>query len=90
MKMMVNSVETLQKKIAQVRAAQEQFAKFTQEQVDEIFFQVSMAANQARIQLAKMAVEETGIGVAEDKVIKITTHQNIYIMHIKMLKLAEL
>ena len=68
--MMVNSVETLQKKIAQVRAAQEQFAKFTQEQVDEIFFQVSMAANQARIQLAKMAVEETGIGVAEDKVIK--------------------
>ena len=70
MKMMVNSVETLQKKIAQVRAAQEQFAKFTQEQVDEIFFQVSMAANQARIQLAKMAVEETGIGVAEDKVIK--------------------
>ena len=68
--MMVNSVETLQKKIAQVRAAQEQFAKFTQEQVDEIFFQVSKAANQARIQLAKMAVEETGIGVAEDKVIK--------------------
>ena len=64
MKMMVNSVETLQKKIAQVRAAQEQFAKFTQEQVDEIFFQVSMAANQARIQLAKMAVEETVIGLA--------------------------
>ena len=68
--MIVNSVETLQKKMAQVRAAQAEFAKFTQEQVDEIFFQVSMAANQARIQLAKMAVEETGIGVAEDKVIK--------------------
>ena len=68
--MIVNSVETLQKKMAQVRAAQAEFAKFTQEQVDEIFFQVSMAANQARIPLAKMAVEETGIGVAEDKVIK--------------------
>ena len=77
--MMVNSVETLQKKIAQVRAAQEQFAKFTQEQVDEIFFQVSMAANQARIQLAKMAVEETGIGVAEDKVDKKSLRIRIYI-----------
>ena len=82
--MIVNNVETLQKKIAQVRAAQEQFAKFTQEQVDEIFFQVAMAANQARIPLAKMAVEETGIGVAEDKVIK-----NIYTTHTKMLKLVE-
>ena len=88
--MIVNSVETLQKKMAQVRAAQAEFAKFTQEQVDEIFFQVSMAANQARIPLAKMAVEETGIGVAEDKVIKITMHQNTYTMHIKMLKLVEL
>lgn len=68
--MIVNSVETLQKKMAQVRAAQAEFAKFTQEQVDEIFFQVSMAANQARIPLAKMAVEETGRGIYEDKITK--------------------
>ena len=56
--------------MAEVRAAQQEYATYTQEQVDEIFFQVAMAANQARIPLAKMAAEETGIGVAEDKVIK--------------------
>lgn len=68
--MIVNNVETLQKKMAEVRAAQQKYATYTQEQVDKIFFEVSMAANKARIPLAKMAVEETGIGVAEDKVIK--------------------
>lgn len=66
----VNSEETLHELISKVREAQRQFAAFTQEQVDKIFFEASMAANQARIPLAKMAVEETGMGVVEDKVIK--------------------
>lgn len=66
----VNTVEALEKRLAQLRAAQEKFAEYTQEQVDHIFFKASVAANQQRIPLAKMAVEETGMGVAEDKVIK--------------------
>ena len=66
----VNSEETLHELIGKVKEAQRQFAKFTQEQVDKIFFEASMAANQARIPLAKMAVEETGMGIVEDKVIK--------------------
>ncbi len=66
----VNSEETLHELIGKVREAQRQFATFTQEQVDKIFFEASMAANQARIPLAKMAVEETGMGIVEDKVIK--------------------
>ena len=53
-----------------MRKAQERFASYSQEQVDQIFFEAAMAANKARIPLAKMAVEETGMGVAEDKVIK--------------------
>lgn len=52
----VNSVETLLEKIKEVRAAQEIFATYTQEQVDKIFFAAAVAANQARIPLAKMAV----------------------------------
>ena len=68
--MIVNSVETLKQKMEQVRKAQAEFATFTQEQVDKIFFEAAMEANKQRIPLAKMAVEETGIGVAEDKVIK--------------------
>ena len=68
--MVVNNVETLKQKMEQVREAQAKFATFTQEQVDKIFFEAAMAANKQRIRLAKMAVEETGIGVAEDKVIK--------------------
>lgn len=66
----VNSEETLRALIERVREAERQFATFTQEQVDKIFFAASVAANQARIPLAKMAVEETGMGVVEDKVIK--------------------
>ena len=65
----VDSIETLQNTLVKVRKAQEEFSKFTQEQVDKIF-QVAVAANQARIPLAKMAVEETGMGIVEDKVIK--------------------
>ena len=66
----VDSVESFEKKLASVREAQKIFATYTQEQVDKIFFEAAMAANQARIPLAKMAVEETGMGVVEDKVIK--------------------
>ena len=66
----VDSVETLEERIAQVRAAQKKFAQYTQEQVDEIFKAAAIAANKQRIALAKMAVEETGMGVVEDKVIK--------------------
>ena len=66
----VDSVESLQKLIDDVRNAQKEFAKFSQEKVDKIFLAAAMAANQARIPLAKLAVEETGMGVIEDKVIK--------------------
>lgn len=66
----IDSVETLEDALARVKAAQSEFAKFTQEQVDKIFLAAATAANKARIPLAKMAVEETGMGVVEDKVIK--------------------
>lgn len=65
-----DSVEKLEQLLAKVRSAQAKFATYTQEQVDKIFFAASLAANRARIPLAKMAVEETGMGVVEDKVIK--------------------
>ena len=66
----VDSVESFKEAFENVRKAQEEFAKFSQEKVDEIFKAAAMAANAARIPLAKMAVEETGMGVVEDKVIK--------------------
>ena len=66
----VDSLEALQAKIESVKKAQAKFATYTQEQVDKIFLAASLAANKARIPLAKMAVEETGMGVVEDKVIK--------------------
>ena len=66
----VDCVEALEATLADVREAEAVFAHFTQEQVDKIFLAASIAANQARIPLAKQAVEETGMGVVEDKVIK--------------------
>ena len=66
----VNSVESYQEALKRVKAAQEKFSTYTQEQVDKIFKEAAMAANRARISLAKMAVEETGMGIVEDKVIK--------------------
>ena len=66
----VDSVEKLEQAIQNTRKAQEKFATYTQEQVDKIFLAAASAANKARISLAKMAVEETGMGVVEDKVIK--------------------
>ena len=66
----VDSVDALMAKMDAMRAAQREFATFTQEQVDKIFLAAASAANKQRIALAKMAVEETGMGVVEDKVIK--------------------
>ena len=66
----VDSVEKLEKAIDSVRAAQKIFATYSQEQVDKIFLAAATAANTQRIPLAKLAVEETGMGVVEDKVIK--------------------
>ena len=66
----IDCVEKLEEAIVKVRAAQKVFATYTQEQVDKIFLAAASAANKARIPLAKMAVEETGMGVVEDKVIK--------------------
>ena len=66
----VDSVETLTAKIDEIRAAVEEFSTYTQEAVDKIFLAAATAADKARIPLAKMAVEETGMGVVEDKVIK--------------------
>lgn len=66
----IDSVEKLEKELDRVRAAQKEFSTYTQEQVDKIFLAAAMAANKARIPLAKMAVEETGMGIVEDKIIK--------------------
>ena len=66
----VDSIESLQNTITRIRKAQEEFSKFSQEKVDQIFKAAAIAANQARIPLAQMAVEETGMGVVEDKIIK--------------------
>lgn len=60
----------LDEEIGRVKAAQQAYASFTQQQVDAVFRAAVLAANEARIPLAQMAVEETGMGVVEDKVIK--------------------
>ena len=83
----VDSVEKLEALLARVREAEKIFATYSQEQVDKIFKAAAIAANKARIPLAKMAVEETGMGVVEDKIIKKPTMpQNISTMHIKNTK----
>ena len=66
----VDNVESFEAALARVRAAQKVYATYTQEQVDKIFKAAALAANNMRIPLAKMAVEETSMGVVEDKVIK--------------------
>lgn len=71
-----------------VKKAQQQFANFTQDQVDKIFRAAALAAADSRIPLAKLAVEESGMGIIEDKVIKIILLRNIFIMLIKMRKLV--
>ena len=67
---LIDSVDALEERMASMRKAQAEFATFSQEQVDKIFYEAALAANKSRIPLAKMAVEETGMGVVEDKVIK--------------------
>ena len=69
-RVIVDSIETLEDTIKKVRKAQQEFSHFTQEQVDKIFKMAAIEANNARIPLAKLAVEETGMGIVEDKVIK--------------------
>jgi len=66
----VNTPDTLRDALAEVRSAQQIYSTYTQEQVDAIFKAAALAANKARLPLAKMAVAETGMGVVEDKVIK--------------------
>lgn len=68
--MAVKTVQDLRKRIEEIKRAQKEFSTFSQDKVDEIFRQAAMAANNSRIKLAKMAVEETGMGIVEDKVIK--------------------
>lgn len=68
--MKVTNAQELTARIKQLREAQKKFSTYTQEQVDEIFRQAALAANHNRIKLAKMAVEETGMGIVEDKVVK--------------------
>ena len=68
--MKVTNAQELTARIKQLREAQNKFATYTQEQVDEIFRQAALAANHNRIKLAKLAVEETGMGIVEDKVVK--------------------
>ena len=75
----VDTPEALSETIERVRAAQRKFSEYTAEMVDKIFAAAATAANQARVPLAKMAVEETGMGVVEDKVIKNNyAAENIY------------
>ena len=68
--MKVTNAQELTARIKQLREAQKKFATYTQEQVDEIFRQAALPANHNRIKLAKLAVEETGMGIVEDKVVK--------------------
>ena len=76
----IDDVEALNQALETTRAAQKKFSMYSQEQVDAIFLAVATAANKARISLAKMAVEETGMGVVEDKVIK-NHYASEYIYH---------
>lgn len=86
----IDSVERLEEAIARVRKAQKEFATYTQEQVDKIFFAAAVAANKMRIPLAKLAVEETGMGIVEDKVIKTIMRPSISTTRTRTPKPAEL
>ena len=68
--LVIDSVESFNEALKKVKEAQEKFSTYTQEEVDNIFKAAALAANNARIKLAKLAVEETGMGIVEDKVIK--------------------
>ena len=66
----ISDVKDLDLLITNVKKAQQEFSNFSQEQVDKIFKAVALATNKQRVPLAKMAVDETGMGIFEDKVIK--------------------
>ena len=85
--MIVDTVEALEKRIEEVREAQRIFSTYSQEQVDKIFAAAALAANKARIPLAKQAVAETGMGIVEDKVIK---NHYAFTMHTKIQRPAAL
>ena len=68
--MKVTNAQELTARIKQLREAQKNFSTYAQEKVDELFRQAALAANHNRIKLAKLAVEETGMGIVEDKVVK--------------------
>lgn len=84
--MAVTNVAELNELVARVKKAQREYANFTQEQVDKIFRAAALAAADARIPLAKMAVEESGMGIVEDKVIKTTSLPSTSTTPIKMKK----
>lgn len=84
--MAVTNVAELNALVERVKKAQREYASFTQEQVDKIFRAAALAAADARIPLAKMAVAESGMGIVEDKVIKNTLLLNISTTPIKMKK----
>ena len=79
----VDNVEALEAKMQAMREAQKIFATYTQEQVDKIFYAAAVAANKMRIPLAKQAVEETGRGIVEDKVIKKSLCSRVYLQCIQ-------
>ncbi len=81
--MAVTNVQELDLLVARVKKAQQVFATYTQEQVDEIFRCAALAAADARIPLARMAVTETGMGVLEDKVIKKPLRLRIYLQRLQ-------
>lgn len=82
--MAVTNIAELNALVERVKKAQREYASFTQEQVDKIFRAAALAAADARIPLAKMAVAESGMGIVEDKVIKTTSLPNTFTTHIKM------
>lgn len=79
----VNDEKTLEKMLARVRAAQEKFANYTQEQVDKIFFAAAMAADKARDSAREAGGRGNGDGRSGGKVIKTTMRRNIFIISIK-------
>ncbi len=68
--MKITTTEELIRKIEKIKEAQKIYSTYSQDKVDKIFKAAATAANKERIKLAKMAVEETGMGIVEDKVIK--------------------
>ena len=82
----IDNVEALKEALVRVKKAQKEYATYTQEQVDKIFKAAAIAANQARIPLAKLAVEETGMGVLKIRLLRTTLLLNIFTINIKMIR----